>query len=218
MTDLERDIEALKMRMEALEKRVRITAVAEEFLEGKVTWREGDMFVRTGPGETPDPNRIWQIWSPEECGKPYEKWGITTGLGNSYEAQRPADDCIERLYTRTEVAEIVAKSIAAHEAKRANPVMRKLMTDLDEVDTILSALREAEVICNAAGLRDHGITGFLNSKGKTSEAAGTLLRQVATYMRRAQSVVFTRVPIGVSLPDGRGLMSSYSDFLHKHST
>jgi len=217
MTDLERDIEALKTRMEALEKRVRITAVALEFLEGKVTWREGDMFVRTGPGHAPEPNRIWQIWSPEECGKPYEKWGITTGIGNSYEAERPADDRIERLYTRSEVAEIVAKSIAEHEAMRVDPVTKKLMPDLDDVDTILSALREAEEICNAAGLHDHGITGFLDSKGKTSGAAEKLLRQVVAYMRRAQSVVFTRVPIGVTLSDGRGLMSSYSDFLHKHS-
>lgn len=89
---LESEIEALRAALSVLAERVRIDAVAEEFLAGAVEWRVGDCFT--------DGYQMCRIDNISSEGK----W--TCG---GVEARPKWWANAERLYSHAEVAEIVAK-------------------------------------------------------------------------------------------------------------
>lgn len=224
MTDLERKVANLQKQITELAERVRVSEVAEEFLAEKVTWREGDMFVWKGEGSSDGPCRIWRIWTPEQCGKPYERWGIRSSLSQCYETERPADDRIERLYTRTEVAEILARRASRDDVK-IDPVSPTLEAELRKaadiatvrVGELHAVLWEAHEICAAAGIGGP-IADTLKSNPKRFdvEFLEDYLGTVVMDMRRAQGKVALEVNLQSTLSDGRGVLVAYSDFINKH--
>jgi hypothetical protein len=115
MTDLETEIQNLRKQLDDVAERVRLDAVAKEFLAKKVEYREGDVIRRNGHVE-----QIHTISPPEDTGKSYVRWGVTGSHGRSYEAPAPDLEAIERFYTHAEVAEIVAKAtMGMHELAAA---------------------------------------------------------------------------------------------------
>jgi len=98
MTDLEQEVRALRQRLELLEERVRLDAVAEMFLAGDHSVREGDYFLYGSL-----PTRLISVSSEG-------KWTFFDGnnVVEPFRIPRPTDH--ERLYTIAEVAEILAKA------------------------------------------------------------------------------------------------------------
>lgn len=104
MTDLEKRVDELRTQIAEVGDRVRVDAVAVEFLAGEQVFRAGDHFLYGS-----QPATVWDIKPGDAIGKNYERWGINCD-GRSWEGARPFD-AVERLYTRDEVAEIVAKAV-----------------------------------------------------------------------------------------------------------
>jgi len=100
MNAVEKELEQLKAQLAALEKRVRLCATAERFLNGEHEIRTGD-FVRFEDGHA---SRIFSIGSEG-------KWTYVDRHGRVIEAFKvPPEPNVERLYTIDEVAEILAKA------------------------------------------------------------------------------------------------------------
>ncbi len=102
MTDLERQVAALRAQLNALAERVRLDAVAESFLSNAEEIREGDFFLLyedfpTRLGNISSQGK-WTYQSPHGCIEPH---------------QIPEPGEYQRLYTGAEVAEIVAKALRA---------------------------------------------------------------------------------------------------------
>jgi hypothetical protein len=100
MNAVEKEIEQLKVQLAALEKRVRLNATAERFLNGEHEIRTGD-FVRFEDGHV---SRVFSISSEG-------KWTYFDRHGHVIEPFKiPPEPNVERLYTIEEVAEILAKA------------------------------------------------------------------------------------------------------------
>jgi hypothetical protein len=97
LSPLEAEVVDLRRRLTALEDRVRIDAHAQAFLRGESRVREGDYCVIDG-----FPTRVTSISSEG-------KWTYFNGQNVIEPFRVPPSDDIERLHTRAEVAEIVAK-------------------------------------------------------------------------------------------------------------
>jgi hypothetical protein len=99
-TSLEDEVIKLREQLDALQERVRLSAVAERFIAGNHEIRDDDN-VRFSDGHVAHVH----IASGE-----IGKWTFTDRQGRYVEPFRvPPEDGIERLYTIAEVAEILAK-------------------------------------------------------------------------------------------------------------
>lgn len=102
MTPLEQQIEDLRNQLNMVAERVRLDVVASEFLAQAEVFREGDYFLLNHDF----PTKLYGISSGG-------KWHYQDQHGRSIEPGRipqPGDHA--RLYTKAEVAEIVAKAVA----------------------------------------------------------------------------------------------------------
>ncbi len=107
--DLEARVEALRAQLDEIAKRVRLDAVAQRFLAGEHEVRPGDYFeLDDGSG------LATKLRSVSSDGR----WTYYDGRGHieSYRVPRQGD--YERLYTVSEVAEVVAKAVANDRAAR----------------------------------------------------------------------------------------------------
>lgn len=95
MSALENEVEALRAALADLAERVRVDAVAEEFLAGAVEWRVGDYFTDGCTTRRIDNISSDGKWTCDGCEARPRYWGD-----------------VERLYTRAEVAAIIAKAAA----------------------------------------------------------------------------------------------------------
>jgi len=95
---IETEVVDLRRRLTALEERVRLDAHAHAFLRGEQRVCEGDYCVING-----FPTRVSRISSEG-------KWTYFNGNNVIEPFRVPPSDDIQRLHTRAEVAEIVAKA------------------------------------------------------------------------------------------------------------
>lgn len=120
MTELEKQINELRVKLDEIAERVRLDAVARTFLEnvrGADSVRSGDIALIDG-----HPTRV------RIADNGIGKWTFTTGTGGCVEAFRvPPSDDIVRLYTPEEVAEILARVVddIMVDAKRRMEISRK---------------------------------------------------------------------------------------------
>ena len=99
---LEDEVTELREKLAQLEKRVRLSCVAERFIAGDHEIRSND-FVQF------DDDHAAQVYISKDTGK----WLYTDRHGHRIEPFRvPPEDGIRRLYTIEEVGEIVAKITA----------------------------------------------------------------------------------------------------------
>lgn len=103
MSELEDKIRDLQEELGRLRDRVRLRAVAEEFLAGAVKWREGDVFVSDGI--------LHQITDISSDGR----WTVISsgGYGGGFQPHMSGEVYYRhasRLFTRAEVAEILGES------------------------------------------------------------------------------------------------------------
>ena len=139
MSNLEDEIVALRKQIADLAERVRLDAVAKEFLAKEVVYREGDVFRDLN--DNLGPSKIYEIRQPHEIGKSYVRWGISGGH-HSYEAPAPDPATIERFYTHAEVAEIVAKATRAIQETTIT-AMTGALREATNPEYVLRRVREA---------------------------------------------------------------------------
>jgi hypothetical protein len=101
MTALEREVAELRKRLTCLEERVRLDGAAERFLAGDDEIREGDFFLLFRG------RQATRLDSISSCGK----WTYHDPNRGYIEPHDVPTD-VQRLYTRAEVAEILAKAAA----------------------------------------------------------------------------------------------------------
>lgn len=97
MSKLEQEIIKLRQQLTDLAERVRVNDAADSFMMGDHVVRQGDYAVIDG-----FPTRVVSISSDG-------KWTYFDGRSVLEPFRVPPSDDIERLYTRTEVAEIITK-------------------------------------------------------------------------------------------------------------
>lgn len=103
MNEFEEEVGELRLRLDALSKRVRLLGVARRFIEGSHEVRDGD-FVKFNDGHA----------SRVRIDKYDAKWTYTNRNGSCVEPFRvPPEEGIERLYTIQEVGEILEQAFRA---------------------------------------------------------------------------------------------------------
>jgi hypothetical protein len=104
---LEIEMEALRTRLNEVAEQVRLNAVAEAWLAGNHDIRQGDYFLLNK--ETPTQLYSVQKWRDEHGNINDGKWTYRDSHGSTIEPHRIPDQADhDRLYTKTEVAAIIA--------------------------------------------------------------------------------------------------------------
>lgn len=193
MTTLETEIENLKQQLADLAERVRLDAVAEEFLAAS----------RSGP----DDAHIERYYTKAEVAEILAR-ASTKGDDERRRIAQLAADFNTR---QSALIDIINATNVAYIHKRAREAMGTTPEqDLDRVEAVRADLGTALRLCLAAGLeKAHGIRQALDGAyGRDAAVMTDCLADVVSFMRQAMGRVAASLPMST--------MVEYSDFLHRH--